>query len=79
MIRILNIANKKADTTYELSIIGTEKEVEEFGGFTQFTADFIEEEQNGEFSITIMGNTGFGKKDFKEVVTKELKEFRKLN
>ncbi len=76
-MRISNIANNKADNTYEIVVIGTEQEVNDFETFTKFTADFIEEELNEEFSITIMGNTGFGKKDFKAEVTRELKEFRK--
>jgi len=76
-MRISNIANNKADNTYEVLIIGTEQDVNAFEAFTKFTADFIEEELNNEFSITIMGNTGFGKKDFRAEVTRELKEFRK--
>jgi len=78
-MKISNIANSKADSTYELVVIGTEQEVNAFETFTKFTADFIEEELNEKFSITIMGNTGFGKKDFKAEVTRELKEFRKIN
>ena len=76
-MRIANISNKKQDETFELEIQGTEQEVEDFSNFTQFTSDFIEEEGEDLFSITIMGNTGFGKKDFRAEVTKELKEFRK--
>ena len=77
-MRIENIANNKEDNTFELTIFGTESEVEAFGDFTQFTSDFIEEELNDEYSITIMGNTGCGKKDFRSEVTAELKAFRKL-
>ena len=76
-MRIENIANRKEDNTFEITIIGTEDQIESFESFTKFTADFIEEELNDEFSITIMGNTGFGKKDFRSAVTAELKEFRK--
>ncbi len=76
-MRIANISNNKGDKTYEVEIIGTEKEVNEFAEFTSFTADFIEEELNDEFSITIMGNTGYGKKDFRAEIVRELKEFRK--
>ena len=76
-MRIERIANIKNDRTFEASVIGTEVEVEAFASYTSFTSDFIEEEEEGVFSITIMGNTGFGKKDFKSELTKELKAFRK--
>ena len=76
-MRISNIANNKGDQTYELTIIGTENEVEEFSSFTQYLADFVEDEYNGEFSITIMGSMEFSKKEFRATVTEELKNFRK--
>lgn len=76
-MRISNIANKKADKTLELEIIGTLEEVEGFGAFTEYTADFVEDRGYGEYSITIMGRNREGKKDFKGYVVAELKEFRK--
>lgn len=81
-MRIENIANNAGDKHYELTIIGkTAEELEAFGEFTQFTADFIEEETtmtNPEprWSITIIGED-ITKKDFRAAVTAELKEFRK--
>ena len=75
-MRIANQANQANDRTYELTIIGTEAEVEAFQAFTSYSADFIEEELNDEFSITIMGNDGYGKKEFRAEVTAELKAFR---
>ena len=77
-MRIQNISNKKADNTYELEVVGTEAQVEAYQEFTQFTADFIEEEEDGNFSITIMSCNSFSKKEFRQEVTQELKEFRSL-
>ena len=77
IMRIENISNNKNDRTFEASVVGTESEIEAFETYTSFTSDFIEEEEEGIFSITIMGNTGFGKKDFRAELTRELKSFRK--
>lgn len=79
-MRIENIANQAYDNCYELTIVGTEKEVESFAQFTQYTTDFMEEGQfEGEFEVTVMGNDGFGKKEFRAAVAAELKAFRKAN
>lgn len=75
-MRIENIANEAGDYYYEVTIIGTEEEVNQYATYTKFTADFIEEEYNGDYSITVIG-TSANKKDFRATVTKELKEFRK--
>ena len=75
-MRISNIANNKADKTYELQVIGTLQEVEDFAGFTSYTADFIEEDLNGKYSLTIMGSNEWSKKEFRGFVTEELKKFR---
>ena len=77
-MRISNIANNKADKVYEVEVIGTLAEVEGFEVFTSYTADFIEEELNDEYSITIMGSNEWSKKEFRGFVTEELKKFRKL-
>ena len=78
-MRISNIANNKADKVYEVEVIGTLAEVEAFEVFTSYTADFIEEELNGEYSITIMGSNEWSKKEFRGYVTEELKKFRISN
>lgn len=77
-MRVQNIAYSTEHKIYELQIIGTEQEVEEYGSFTRFTADMIEEEIHDEYSITIISNELFiTKKEFRAAVTAELKEFRK--
>ena len=78
-MRISNIANSKGDNTYEMMVIGTEQELEMFQVFTQFGADFIEEENEEEYSMVIMGSMEFSKKEFKERLVAELREFRKIN
>jgi len=75
-MRISNIANNKADKVYELEVIGTLQEVEDFASFTSYTADFIEEDLNGKYSLTIMGSNEGSKKEFRGFVTEELKKFR---
>ena len=77
-MRVDNIANKKGDRTYEISIIGTEQELEGFMSFTSHPQDFLEEENETEFSLTIMGSWEMNKKEFVESVRHELKEFKKL-
>ena len=77
-MRIENIANQIDYNFYELTIIGTEQEVESFAQFTKHTADFIEDELDGTFSITIIGRDNT-KKEFRKNVTAELKAFRKAN
>jgi len=78
-MRIDNIANNKGDKTYELTIIGKESELQKFAEFTKYTADFIEEELNDGFSMTIMSAWEWNKKEFRAQVTAELKEFRKIS
>jgi len=76
-MRIANQPNNANDTTYEYLVIGTYKEVEAFGSFTQYEADFIEEELNDEYSINIMTSNESSKKEFKQALVAELKAFRK--
>jgi hypothetical protein len=76
-MRIENIANQANDKVLEASVIGTQAEVEGFGSHTQFTADFVEEESNDEWSISIMAPNDWGKKEFKKELAAELKAYRK--
>ncbi len=77
-MRIENIQNKAGDRCYELAVIGTEAQVEEFHEFTSFESDFVEDQGNGNFSITIMTKWACNKKEFRQELTQELKEFISL-
>ena len=76
-MRIENIANQANDRYYELTIIGTEAEIEAYHAFTKHTTDFIEEELNEEYSITVISSHfDTSKKEFRAEITADLKAFR---
>ena len=79
-MRIANIKNNKGDNTYEVYIIGSEADINAYQLYTNLTADFVEEELNDEFSITIMSDQwASNKKEFRAEVVADLKEFRLTN
>ena len=69
--------NDHQEGVYELWIIGTEDEIDKYASYTKFDNDFIEEELNDEWSITVIGDYQDCKKEFRAEVTAELKAFRK--
>tara|TARA_R110000744_G_scaffold364006_1_gene472443 strand:+ start:53 stop:298 length:246 start_codon:yes stop_codon:yes gene_type:complete len=68
--------NDHQEGVYELWIIGTEEEINKYAEYTKFYNDFIEEHYD-EWSITIIGDYNYCKKEFRAEVTAELKAFRK--
>jgi hypothetical protein len=75
-MRIQNIPNRANDECYEASVIGSKQEVEAYSAFSAFTTDFIEEEGDGKFSITVMSSWFVNKKEFKDELVQDLKKFR---